>query len=59
MIQRKKPSKTVKQRKYVTAELDMIQTRAYYIWEQNGCPENSALENWIQAEQELLKEGRL
>jgi Protein of unknown function (DUF2934) len=26
---------------------------AYLIWEQKGCPEGRALENWLQAEAEL------
>jgi hypothetical protein len=30
-----------------------IAERAYLIWEQKGCPEGKALENWLQAEAEL------
>jgi hypothetical protein len=30
-----------------------IAERAYLIWEQKGCPEGRALENWLQAEAEL------
>lgn len=37
----------------------MIEERAYYIWESKGRPANSALEDWLQAEKELLSEGRL
>jgi hypothetical protein len=30
---------------------------AYFLWEQQGCPEGCDLANWLQAEAEL-KEGR-
>jgi hypothetical protein len=30
-----------------------IAERAHQIWVQQGCPENTAEENWLQAEQEL------
>ncbi|MBU1863086.1 MAG: DUF2934 domain-containing protein [Candidatus Omnitrophica bacterium] len=32
---------------------DKIQDRAYRIWESKGKPTNTAIEDWIQAEQEL------
>jgi hypothetical protein len=30
-----------------------VSERAYAIWEQAGCPEGAALDNWLQAEAEL------
>jgi hypothetical protein len=30
-----------------------VSERAYAIWEQAGCPEGKALDNWLQAEAEL------
>ena len=33
-----------------------IAERAYFIWEQKGCPEGKELENWLEAEAELSKE---
>jgi hypothetical protein len=30
-----------------------VSERAYAIWEQAGCPEGTALDNWLQAEAEL------
>jgi hypothetical protein len=30
-----------------------IEERAHQIWVENGCPEDTAEENWLQAEQEL------
>jgi hypothetical protein len=30
-----------------------ISERAYAIWEKSGCPERTALENWLRAEAEL------
>ena len=40
----------------------LIEVRAYEIWCDEGCPENSAFDNWIRAEQELSKgtiEGKI
>jgi hypothetical protein len=31
-----------------------IQSRAYQLWESAGCPENSSVEFWLQAEKEIL-----
>ena len=32
-----------------------IQKRAYSIWENKGRPQNSALDNWLEAEKSLNK----
>jgi hypothetical protein len=31
-----------------------IAERAYFIWKQNGCPDGKALDNWLEAEAELI-----
>jgi hypothetical protein len=31
-----------------------IAERAYFIWKQKGCPDGKALDNWLQAEAELI-----
>ncbi len=31
-----------------------IEALAFLIWEQQGCPENKAKENWIEAEYQIL-----
>jgi DUF2934 family protein len=38
---------------------EAIERRAYLIWEQEGRPAGRALENWTQAEAELLAAGQL
>jgi hypothetical protein len=35
-----------------------ISARAYTLWEQAGCPEGRALDNWLQAEAELSKAAK-
>lgn len=35
--------------------LERIRERAYFIWEGKGWPDNSALDNWLQAERETSK----
>ena len=30
-----------------------IAERAYYLWQQQGCPDGYSLQNWLQAESEL------
>lgn len=37
---------------------DQIRERAYYIWQQTGCPTGSELENWLRAEAELRLTGK-
>lgn len=36
-----------------------IATRAYKIWQQQGCPDGCEEKHWWQAEQEILREGAL
>lgn len=35
-----------------------IQTRAYYIWQREGCPEGKAGEHWLQAKRECEEARR-
>jgi len=35
--------------------LDVIQKRAYEIWQGEGCPSDQDLIHWLQAEDEILK----
>ena len=37
---------------------EKIQQRAYYIWEAKGKPENSAFNDWIEAERQVKKKTR-
>lgn len=34
---------------------DQIAERAYYLWQQQGCPEGKSLQNWLQAEAEVRR----
>lgn len=45
--------------KYSARQLEMIQERAYWIWEAKGKPANSDLDNWREAEAELKGKGLL
>jgi len=36
--------------------VEAIQEKAYHIWERKGRPTNSALEDWLTAEEELKSE---
>lgn len=36
-------------------KLNAIRNRAYQIWEENGCPEGQAEDNWLQAEREVTE----
>jgi hypothetical protein len=38
-----------------TGESFDISARAYAIWEQAGCPDGTALDNWLQAEAEISR----
>jgi hypothetical protein len=33
--------------------LEMIRERAYFIWEKKGKPENTSLEDWLEAEKSV------
>ena len=35
-------------------DTDQVAERAYFLWLERGCPEGSAHEDWLHAEQELL-----
>lgn len=35
--------------------MKMINDRAYYIWEAKGRPADSATEDWLQAEREIVR----
>jgi hypothetical protein len=37
---------------------DLIAARAYVIWEQQGCPQGSEVQNWLLAETQLKQEIR-
>ncbi|MBU1862314.1 MAG: DUF2934 domain-containing protein [Candidatus Omnitrophica bacterium] len=38
---------------------EMIQERAYLIWERKGRLEGTSMEDWVEAEKELEREGML
>ena len=38
-------------------ESDLIRQRAYHIWETKGRSNDSTLDNWFEAKQQLKKEG--
>lgn len=49
-------NKTAKQSiKY--SDEDKIKKRAYFIWEAKGRKQNTTLEDWLEAEEELREEG--
>ena len=57
MKQIKKPSKQpVIQPSIIGASHDSISERAFAIWLSEGSPENRAVENWQQAETEILSD---
>jgi hypothetical protein len=36
-----------------TTNTKNIQEKAYFIWADKGCPENTMLDNWLEAEKQL------
>jgi hypothetical protein len=68
VVKKKKSAPSVKKGKmincacsesYTEEQQAMIRERAYYLWERKGYPDNSHENNWVEAEQELKKEGLL
>jgi Protein of unknown function (DUF2934) len=37
---------------------ELIEQRAYVIWQRRGCPPGTAIQDWMQAEKELETERR-
>ena len=56
-IFRKKEKETAT--KYSPQDIAKINEKAYYIWLSKGKPANSAACDWILAEKELKKEGKI
>lgn len=54
-----KPQEKNPQAKYSPQILQKINDRAYFIWINKGRPANSSMDNWLQAEKELKKEGAI
>jgi hypothetical protein len=46
-------------KKYSPEDIAKINERAYFIWLNNGKPADSATRNWLLAEKELKKEGKI
>jgi hypothetical protein len=46
-------------RKYSKDDIAKICERAYFIWLNKSKPANSAMVDWLQAEKELRKEGKI
>lgn len=45
--------------RYSAEDLKKINERAYFIWVNKGKPAGSSQADWLQAEKELKKEGRI
>lgn len=45
--------------KYSKDDIAKICERAYFIWLNKSKPANSAMADWLQAEKELKKEGKI
>lgn len=39
--------------------LDEIRKQAYFLWEQRGCPERQALDDWLHAESKILGDAKI
>jgi len=46
-------------KKYSKDDIAKICERAYFIWLNKSKPSNSALADWLKAEEELKKEGKI
>lgn len=46
-------------KKYSSWDIAKINERAYFIWLNKGKPANSAVSDWLLAEEELKKEGKV
>jgi hypothetical protein len=46
-------------KKYSSEDIAKINERAYFIWLNSGKPADSAERNWLLAEKELKKEGKI
>jgi len=54
-LKRKTTKSVITKKQHITPEiLHQIEEAAYYIWLNKGCPENQDLENWKEAEQQIL-----
>lgn len=42
---------------YAAGDVERINERAYYVWEKKGRPQDSAVQDWVEAERELREEG--
>ncbi|MDD4954696.1 MAG: DUF2934 domain-containing protein [Candidatus Omnitrophica bacterium] len=47
------------EKKYSQQDIDKIKERAYFIWLNKGKPNGSSASDWILAEKELKKEGKI
>jgi len=55
MARKKILLRTKKQTNYPSSDAEKIRQRAYFIWEERGRPQNSDMDIWLQAEQELKR----
>jgi hypothetical protein len=52
-VKSKKKSSSTPKTKPIINDIGKIQEKAYYIWADKGFPENTALDNWLEAEKQL------
>lgn len=55
---RKKDQAGRSQRRAVEPPREIIARRAYYIWQEHGCPPGKDVEDWLQAEEEMRLAAR-
>ncbi len=46
-------------KKYSSKDIAEINKRAYFIWLNKGKPSGSAVSDWLSAEEQLKKEGKI